>query len=105
MTKKARQRIVLGILLIIMVISYSYRFFYLSIDESQYRQVNIGMSADEIRNILKEPVKVTSYACSTHGRSEVWVYNIKYSLLMVSIWFKPDEKNTMRVFEKTWGFE
>jgi hypothetical protein len=88
-----------------MAVIYSYRFFYRSIDKSQYQQVEIGMSRDEIRNILKEPVKITSYASSRYGRSEVWVYNIKYSLLMVSIWFRPDEKNIMRVFEKTWGFE
>lgn len=105
MSDKNKQITLLIILIIIMVGTYSYRFFYRSITKEQYNLIHNGMSVDEVRELLAQPVKISRYYCSCHGHSEVWRYNIKYSLSAVSIWFKPDKENKMCVFDKTLGFD
>jgi len=91
-------------LVVIMAVVFSYRFFYRSIDSEQYQRVASGMKTTQIRNLLGEPIKVSKYFCSEHGPSEVWYYNIRYSLFVVTVWFKPSEEGEMCVFDKIWGF-
>jgi outer membrane protein assembly factor BamE (lipoprotein component of BamABCDE complex) len=105
MDKQKKKIIYLILLIIVMIVTYSYRFFYRSIDAQQYQAVKIGMTKAEVKDLLGEPVKISYYICQTHGPSEIWRYNIKYSILSACIWFKlaPDKK--LRVAKKTWGFE
>ncbi|OQX83978.1 MAG: hypothetical protein B6D53_01125 [Candidatus Omnitrophica bacterium 4484_49] len=105
MDKQKKKLIYLVLLIIVMIFTYSYRFFYRSIDVHQYQAVQIGMTKREVKDILGEPVKISYYFCQTHGPSEIWRYNIKYSILSACIWFKLAADKKLRVTKKTWGFE
>ncbi len=105
MSKQNKKVIYLIILIIVMIITYSYRFFYRSIDAQQYQSVQIGMTKQEVKDLLGEPVKISYFISQQYGPSEIWRYNIKYSILSACIWFElaPDKK--LRVSKKTWGFQ
>ena len=105
MSKQNKKVIYLILLIIVMIITYSYRFFYRSIDAQQYQSVQIGMTKQEVKDLLGEPVKISYFVCQTHGPSEIWRYNIKYSILSTCIWFKQASDKKLRVAKKTWGFE
>ena len=104
MAKKKQQVLILASLIIIMAVVFSYRFFYCSIDSGQYQKITSGMKTTQVISLLGVPVKVSKYFCSEHGPSEVWRYNVKYSLFVVTVWFKPSQEGEMCVFDKIWGF-
>ncbi|MDP8233949.1 MAG: hypothetical protein P9M06_04005 [Candidatus Saelkia tenebricola] len=104
MSEKRQKILILISLVIIMVIVFSYRFLYRSIDKHQYQKITSGMNIDEIKYVLGEPVKISKYFCQHHGASEVWRYNIKHSLLVVTVWFQPTAEGEMCVYNKAWGF-
>ena len=104
MLKKKQQVLILTGLIIVMAVVFSCRFFYRSIDNEQYRKVASGMKIAQVENILGKPVKISKYFCPEHGPSEVWHYNVRYSLFVVTVWFKPSEDGEMCVVDKIWGF-
>ncbi len=88
-----------------MIITYSYRFFYRSIDAQQYQSVQIGMTKQEVKDLLGEPIKISYFISQKHGLSEIWRYNIKYSISCACIWFELASDDKLRVKKKTWGFD
>jgi hypothetical protein len=102
--KKKKKLYLLLIVLIFMLATLSHRFFYRSIDLKQYQNIESGMSREQVDRILGSPVKVSKHSCTCHGRTEIWRYNIKFSLLAVTVWFRDSADGSMVVFDKVWGF-
>ena len=104
MVNKKKQGYLLIALIALMLALFSHRFFYRSIDLKQYQSIELGMDIEQVKSDLGSPVKVSKHYCSCHGASEVWCYNAKFSLLVVTVWFKPSTNGSMVVFDKVWGF-
>jgi len=104
MIKKRKKVYLLLVSVIIMCAVFSYRFFYRSIDLKQYQAIDLGLNIEQIKTFLGSPIKLSKHYCSCHGASEVWRYNIKFSLLAATVWFKSSDDGSMVVFDKVWGF-
>ncbi|MDP8216050.1 MAG: hypothetical protein P9L98_01845 [Candidatus Kaelpia imicola] len=104
MVNKGKQGYILIALIVLMVAVFSFRFFYRSVDLKQYQSIESDMDIEQVKAVLGSPVRVSRHYCSCHGASEVWRYNIRFSLLAVTIWFKPSAGGSMVAFDKVWGF-
>ncbi|MDP8253275.1 MAG: hypothetical protein P9X27_02630 [Candidatus Kaelpia aquatica] len=104
MDNKRKQGYILIALIVLMLTVFSYRFFYRSIDLEQYQSVGLGMDTEQVKAVLGSPVRVSKHYCSCHGASEVWRYNIRFSLLAATTWFKSPGGGSMVVVDKVWGF-
>ncbi len=104
MINKKKQGYILIVLIAVMLTVFSFRFFYRSIDLRQYQGIELGMDIEQVETFLGSPVRVSEHYCSCHGASEVWRYNLKFSLLAATVWFKPSNCGDMVVFDKIWGF-